>query len=60
MELDLAFCINNDHVIEDDNFVILLTEGVECDILEDGQPDTIARLAPVHTRLVPVGMVCEG
>ena len=53
----------NDYADENDNSddgVDILTEDVECDVLEDRQPDTIARLAPVHTRLVPGGMVCEG
>ena len=57
--MNLEFCNNNDHVNEDDNFVILLTEDVECDVLEDRKPDPIARLAPVHTRLVSGGKGVE-
>ena len=52
MQLDLAFCNDLDFADEDDESddgVDVLTEYVECDVLEDGEPNTIARLAPVHT-----------
>ena len=51
-KLDLAFCDGNDYADEDvdsDDGVDILTKDVECDVLEDGEPNTIARLAPVHT-----------
>ena len=39
MELDLAFCNDNDYADEDDESndgVDILTKDVECDVLEDG------------------------